>query len=599
MDTNTNLTLLQTIIKVLGDNGNSAMHYQHEISHNIKERYPDLSSNIVPKVLGKSNIDDNFFDKLISNYLKNRTDIFETGEDKNGGLYKLTQEGVNRYNELKSTSRIIVEPYKTLLEKNHNIILHGAPGTGKTYLAHQIAEAMGASFEMVQFHPSYDYTDFVEGLRPKNSNKGEIVFERMDGIFKAFCKKAIISPVIETTVQYITENKAIKQAWDLTIEDINNSGEGLVLDKKRGNKTNPIKYNEEQKAIEITYISGTQPRPEYIYFDRIELIFKDYWYNTDNIAEIPCNELASPRKENKDNASNINETQIDKNSPSKDLGIYCYFSTDQVWPLLQYIKNKYIECANSTDKNRELPLQSEESFITQEQSIPKFVFLIDEINRGDLSKIFGELFFSIDPGYRVRRGEEDKAKRVPTQYQNLVAKTYTIKKEDGTEEVLDDPFYEGFYIPDNVYIIGTMNDIDRSVESMDFAMRRRFQFIEVKAEDRADQMFTNEETGTKYPNADQAKKILQELNKCISEKVENKGIGLTSAYHIGPSYFMKYAKGEETTQELWNYRLEGLLREYLRGEDDADGKLNLLKESVLDNKDTSASNSENNTTEQK
>lgn len=586
MDTNTNLTLLQTIIKVLGDNGNSAMHYQDEILYNIKERYPELSQDIVPKVFGKSKEDDQTFNKLICNYLNNRTDIFEISGEKGEGFYKLTQVGVNRYNKLKSSSRVGVEPYKKLLEKNHNIILHGAPGTGKTYLAHQIAEAMGATFEMVQFHPSYDYTDFVEGLRPKNNDKREIVFERMDGIFKAFCKRAIISHVIDTTAQYTSEqpksaNEALKQAWDLTIKDIKDSEEGLVLTKKQGNNTTKaIKYNEEQKAIEITYTSGTKPRPEYIYFDRIELIFQDYWYNADDISNIMCNVLASPKKDEKENARNINETQSNKNSSPKDLGIYCYFSTDQVWPLLQHINNKYIECANNT-------------------SIPKFVFLIDEINRGDLSKIFGELFFSIDPGYRVKIGEEDKAKRVPTQYQNLVAKTYTIKNEDGTEEVLDDPFYKGFYIPENVYIIGTMNDIDRSVESMDFAMRRRFQFVEVKAEDRADQMFTDEETDTKYQNADRAKDKLEKLNKCISEKVENKGIGLTSAYHIGPSYFMKYAKSEESIQELWDYRLEGLLREYLRGEDDANGKLDLLKEIVLGENKTAASNYEDNTTEQK
>ena len=84
----------------------------------------------------------------------------------------------------------------------------------------------------------------------------------------------------------------------------------------------------------------------------------------------------------------------------------------------------------------------------------KYIFIIDEINRGEISKIFGELFFSIDPGYRGTKG------MVKTQYQNMI-----------TED--SDPFYEGFYVPENVYIIGTMNDIDRSVESMDFAMRRR------------------------------------------------------------------------------------------------------------------------------
>ena len=100
------------------------------------------------------------------------------------------------------------------------------------------------------------------------------------------------------------------------------------------------------------------------------------------------------------------------------------------------------------------------------------IFIIDEINRGELSKIFGELFFSIDPSYR------DTAGLVQTQYQNLVAE--------------GDVFYDGFYIPKNVYIIGTMNDIDRSVESMDLAIRRRFSFKEITAADSAKQILTKE-----------------------------------------------------------------------------------------------------------
>ena len=97
----------------------------------------------------------------------------------------------------------------------------------------------------------------------------------------------------------------------------------------------------------------------------------------------------------------------------------------------------------------------------------KYIFIIDEINRGEISKIFGELFFAIDPGYRGRAGE------ISTQYANLHA----------------DPD-EKFYIPENVYIIGTMNDIDRSVDSFDFAMRRRFRFVELRADERLE-MLTN------------------------------------------------------------------------------------------------------------
>jgi len=179
-----------------------------------------------------------------------------------------------------------------------------------------------------------------------------------------------------------------------------------------------------------------------------------------------------------------------------------------------------------------------------------FIFVIDEINRGEISKIFGELFFAIEPDYRGIDG------KVQTQYANI---------QEG-ETVFDNELGQGwFYVPDNVYIIGTMNDIDRSVESFDFAMRRRFVWQEVTAKDSAVYMKLRPETIA----------IMERLNKAISEIAD-----LPSSYHIGGSYFLK-KEGEEIIEpnykELWYLRLEPLLKEYLRGMEKSERKLKKLE----------------------
>lgn len=117
-----------------------------------------------------------------------------------------------------------------------------------------------------------------------------------------------------------------------------------------------------------------------------------------------------------------------------------------------------------------------------------------------------------------------------------------------------------------------MNDIDRSVESMDFAMRRRFAFMEIKAEDRIE-MLKDPDDGL-GENADVAIEKMNTLNKTI-EKIET----LSSAYDIGPAYFLKlknYFNGsnnEEAFAKLWEYHIEGVVKEYLRGLPDAKSKL--------------------------
>jgi 5-methylcytosine-specific restriction endonuclease McrBC GTP-binding regulatory subunit McrB len=179
------------------------------------------------------------------------------------------------------------------------------------------------------------------------------------------------------------------------------------------------------------------------------------------------------------------------------------------------------------------------------KSDKKFVFIIDEINRGEISKIFGELFFSIDPGYRGKKG------KVKTQYANMVESPNEFDIELG---ITDPKNYGHFFVPENVYIIGTMNDIDRSVESMDFAFRRRFAFKEIKANENTEML---DQLGDLK---DEAIQRMTNLNAAI-EKVE----GLSSAYHIGASYFLKVKDYGDDFGKLWEYHLEGLLREYLRG----------------------------------
>lgn len=165
-------------------------------------------------------------------------------------------------------------------------------------------------------------------------------------------------------------------------------------------------------------------------------------------------------------------------------------------------------------------------------------------------KFFGELFYAIDPGYRGITG------KIKTQYQNLIEK--------------NDTFSDGFFIPENVYILATMNDIDRSVESMDFALRRRFAWMEIKPKDRLEMLKENLNSDI----CEKAKRVMTALNNAISN---TRGLG--SAYQIGPAYFLKL-KDENYNgnfDKLWEMHIEIVLKEYLRGYSNADAKVEEFK----------------------
>ena len=177
----------------------------------------------------------------------------------------------------------------------------------------------------------------------------------------------------------------------------------------------------------------------------------------------------------------------------------------------------------------------------KQEELKKYIFIIDEINRSEISKIFGELFFAIDPGYRGKAGE------ISTQYSNLHS----------------DPG-EKFYIPENVYIIGTMNDIDRSVDSFDFAMRRRFRFVELRADEHLEAINESiEDEGRRL----EAIRRMAALNKEIVS-VED----LNENYQIGAAYFAKLKTLD--FDQLWTDYLQPLLQEYIQGMYDEEGIMN-------------------------
>lgn len=288
-----------------------------------------------------------------------------------------------------------------ILVNNKNLILTGAPGTGKTFLAEQMANKLtnnvSSRWTKVQFHPSYDYTDFVEGIRPKKEGN-TIGFEYKQGTFMEFCAKA-------------------------------------ALDNDEGSK---------------------------------------------------------------------------------------------------------------------------------------WVFIIDEINRGELNKIFGELFSCIEAGYR------GDTHRIATQYQNIASDKITI---DGQE--IDNPFKNGFYVPGNVYIIGTMNDIDRSVESIDFALRRRFCWREIGWDYSLHGM-------TKKIDFSCRAKVIQHLSD-LNEKIANTE-GLGDSFCLGGAYIkdIRVKSVDDLPQALrnvWRDKISLVIKEYLRGQvENLDGAVSEFGEVFLSTK---------------
>lgn len=398
--------------------------------------------------------------------------------------------------------------FSSMLIESKNLIFRGAPGTGKSYLAKKIAadivskgsldeysqltDEQKKQVEFVQFHPSYDYSDFVEGLKPKINDDGTMSFELRDGIFKRFVTRA--------RKNYENSQKS-REAVDREIsiqESMNEffSGIEFGIDKFKTVNGNEFTIT----GVDDGHINISIPGNAFV--NKLVL-------NLDEVKKM----LESGQKfeKVKDLTSFFGKTFATQGY-SYDFAIY------------KAIKAKKVTRSNTRQEQEELK---------------KYIFIIDEINRGEISKIFGELFFAIDPGYRGKAGE------ISTQFSNM--------RSDPDEK---------FYIPENIYIIGTMNDIDRSVDSFDFAMRRRFRFVELGVNDSDSlsmlELLENEELKK------EAIRRMCALNKEILS-VED----LNENYQIGAAYFLKLKTID--FDKLWTDYLQPLLQEYVRGMYDEKG----------------------------
>ena len=402
-------------------------------------------------------------------------------------------------------------PFSSMLIESKNLIFRGAPGTGKSYLAKEIAadiisngyyekftqlsEEQRKQVEFVQFHPSYDYSNFVEGLRPKVNDDGTMGFELQDGIFKKFIARARKNYEDSQKSEEAIEREVSVQ------ESMTDFFSGIELGVDTFKTINGNEFT-------ITSVDESHI----------------------NIS-IPGNATVNKLALNVDEIRRMLESDV-KFTKIKDITAFFgkTFATQAYsydFAIYKAIKSKKASSAKGKTKQAELK---------------KYIFIIDEINRGEISKIFGELFFAIDPGYRGRAGE------ISTQYANLHA----------------DPD-EKFYIPENVYIIGTMNDIDRSVDNFDFAMRRRFRFVELRADERLEMLANLEDEELEA----EAIRRMSALNREIAA-VED----LNENYQIGASYFLKLKT--LTFDQLWTDYLHPLLQEYIQGMYDEESIMNRL-----------------------
>lgn len=512
----------------------------------------------------------------------------------------------------------IIEEKADLLQKNvKNLVLTGAPGTGKTHLARQIAEKIVKGNLTNLFNEKSEST---------NTNTINEIIDKWNIYKEKIIKKTLT--IDEYSIAKDQDNLAYFIKYGSDIYSSQHTGKysdwgifkdedskyinlkGEIIQEKDAQDTFTKIKNILEKIFSKTSAKDMLQEIQDITNDDNPLI--NNWaclrkmvvlcfpkefvpIVTDDKLMPPLNllELSYSKddflnnntqlvKYLKDNIKkDINENDIitwqrvllDDNTKEK---IESFIRTVQFHPSYDYtdfvegLRPCYVKAKNDKpdqDSKQEIGFELKKgTFLdfcekAEKDKANKYVFIIDEINRGEISKIFGEIFAAIEPGYRGNTKQ-----KFQTQYANM---------HNDSNEFKESPFKDGFYVPDNLYIIGTMNDIDRSVESFDFALRRRFTWMEITAESQAIVMWTANELLSRGFDLDKLQNRMNNLNKKIEEIP-----GLSKDYHIGPAYFSKlkdYPK-DEAYDKLWKNHLEPLLKEYLRGMENIDTNIRSLKE---------------------
>ena len=378
-----------------------------------------------------------------------------------------------------------------------NQILFGAPGTGKTYHTKKMAveiingkkertrEEINEEYEKLieagqivftTFHQSLSYEDFIEGIKPETID-GNVAYEVKDGIFKQLCSRAIEQKPKNSDIEIYDFDKG----WnDLIAEAEQNllSDSMLLL---------PVLTQDKGVYVtEITDNGNLKIKPKN---SRLDI---DYIVSYNRAKKLQ---------------GVFSDLSVVKNIDKEFRSVIGGSNSTAYWAVLNYINNKIKE------NNRIIPDYEE----------PKtHVLIIDEINRGNVSAIFGELITLL---------EEDKRKGNPEHIE--VKLPYSGKD---------------FSVPNNVYIIGTMNTADRSVEALDTALRRRFSFVEMQPD-------PNELSEVKGV-------VLSKLLETINERIE---MLIDKDHQIGHSYFIGI-EDLDGLKRTFKDKIIPLLEEYFYGD---------------------------------